>query len=84
MAYRRPAWAIYAIRFNWESVRGAFAIRKGGRVDNFRVLLLDDVMENGSDARRVCAGVVRSGCADRRWFDRRPRRSTRKPRCRTV
>jgi len=31
-----------------EPVRGAFAIRKGGRVDNFRVLLLDDVMTTGA------------------------------------
>jgi ComF family protein len=32
----------------WEEVRGAFAIRAGGRVDNLRVLLLDDVMTTGA------------------------------------
>jgi ComF family protein len=37
----------------WESVRGAFALKQGGRVDNSRVLLLDDVMMTGAtlDAR---------------------------------
>jgi predicted amidophosphoribosyltransferase len=28
----------------WEAVGGAFALRGGGRVDNLRILLLDDVM----------------------------------------
>jgi ComF family protein len=32
----------------WEAVRGAFAIRKGRRVDNLRILLLDDVMTTGA------------------------------------
>jgi competence protein ComFC len=32
----------------WEAVRGAFAMREGGRVDNLRVLLLDDVMTTGA------------------------------------
>ncbi len=32
----------------WEAVRGALAMRKGGRVDNLRVLLLDDVMTTGA------------------------------------
>ena len=31
-----------------EAVRGAFAIRKGRRVDNLRILLLDDVMTSGA------------------------------------
>jgi predicted amidophosphoribosyltransferase len=30
------------------AVRGAFAIRLGGRVDNLRILLLDDVMTTGA------------------------------------
>lgn len=32
----------------WEAVRGAFAIREGRRVDNLRILLLDDVMTTGA------------------------------------
>jgi predicted amidophosphoribosyltransferase len=37
----------------WEAVRGAFAIREGGRVDNLRVLLLDDVMTTGATLRAL-------------------------------
>jgi hypothetical protein len=32
----------------WEAIRGAFAMRRGGRVDNLRILLLDDVMPTGA------------------------------------
>jgi competence protein ComFC len=32
----------------WDAVRGAFAMGSGGRVDNLRVLLLDDVMTTGA------------------------------------
>jgi predicted amidophosphoribosyltransferase len=32
----------------WESIRGAFALPEGGRVDNSRILLLDDVMTTGA------------------------------------
>ena len=32
----------------WESVRGSFALKEGGRVDNSRILLLDDVMTTGA------------------------------------
>jgi len=31
-----------------EAIRGAFAIHHGGRVDNLRILLLDDVMTTGA------------------------------------
>jgi len=31
-----------------EAIRGVFAIRKGRRVDNLRILLLDDVMTSGA------------------------------------
>jgi len=32
----------------WDAVGGAFAIRQGGRVDNLRILLLDDVRATGA------------------------------------
>jgi ComF family protein len=50
----------------WESVRGAFALRRGGRVDNLRVLLLDDVMTTGATldacSRALGAAGAKSVC----------------------
>lgn len=44
----RPAKHLLGYEERWEAVRGAFAMQKGGRVDNLRVLLLDDVMTTGA------------------------------------
>ncbi len=44
----RPEKHLLDYEERWESVRGAFALKEGGRVDNFRVLLLDDVMTTGA------------------------------------
>jgi predicted amidophosphoribosyltransferase len=46
----RPEKHLLHFEERWEAVRGAFVIRDGGRVDNLRILLLDDVMTSGSDA----------------------------------
>lgn len=44
----RPEKHLLDYEERWESVRGAFALKQGGRVDNSRVLLLDDVMTTGA------------------------------------
>jgi predicted amidophosphoribosyltransferase len=44
----RLAWRGLSVTERWESVRGAFATKIGSRVDNLRVLLVDDVMTTGA------------------------------------
>jgi ComF family protein len=44
----RPEKHLLHFEERWEAVRGAFVIRDGGRVDNLRILLLDDVMTSGA------------------------------------
>jgi predicted amidophosphoribosyltransferase len=45
---RRPGPEKHLLDYEWESIRGAFALPEGGRVDNSRILLLDDVMTTGA------------------------------------
>jgi competence protein ComFC len=60
----RPEKHLLPKEERWEAVRGAFALGKGHRVDNLRILLLDDVMTTGAtlDActRALCEAGAKS------------------------
>jgi ComF family protein len=60
----RPAKQKLTRHERWESVRGAYAIRERARVDNLRVLLVDDVLTTGATLDS-CARVLRKAGAAR-------------------
>ena len=47
----------------WESVRGALALKEGGRVDNSRILLLDDVMMTGATLDACSRALADAGAS---------------------
>lgn len=58
----RPEKHLLHFEERWEAVRGAFVIRDGGRVDNLRILLLDDVMTSGATLD-ACSRALRQAGA---------------------
>jgi len=58
----RPEKHLLHFEERWEAVRGAFVIRKGRRVDNYRILLLDDVMTSGATLD-ACSRALRAAGA---------------------
>jgi competence protein ComFC len=58
----RPDKLRLTVRERWRTVRGAYTIRKGLRVDNLRVLLLDDVLTTGATLD-ACSRALRSAGA---------------------
>jgi ComF family protein len=58
----RPARLVLSRKEHWESVRGAYATRKGLRVDKLRVLLVDDVMTTGATLD-ACSRVLKDAGA---------------------
>jgi len=58
----RPEKHLLRSEERWESVRGAFAMRTGARVDNLRILLLDDVMTTGATLD-ACSRALREAGA---------------------
>ena len=58
----RPDKHLLHFEERWEAVRGAFVIRDGGRVDNLRILLLDDVMTSGATLD-ACSRALREAGA---------------------
>lgn len=60
----RPPRLHLSRRERWASVRGAYAISKGVRVDNLRILLVDDVMTTGATLDACARALKRSGAAE--------------------
>jgi len=58
----RPEKHLLHSEERWEAVRGAFALREGGQVDNLRILLLDDVMTTGATLD-ACSRALREAGA---------------------
>lgn len=58
----RPEKHLLRKEERWEAVRGAFALGKGHRVDNLRILLLDDVMTTGATLD-ACSRALRDAGA---------------------
>ena len=57
----RPAQLLLSRRQRWESVRGAYAIRAGVRVDKLRVLLVDDVLRTDATLPASSRPLLRAG-----------------------
>jgi ComF family protein len=58
----RPDKLTLTLRERWRSVRGAYAIRQGRRVDKLRVLLVDDVLTTGATLD-ACSRALKQGGA---------------------
>jgi competence protein ComFC len=58
----RPEKHLLGYEERWEAVRGAFVMRAGRRVDNSRILLLDDVMTTGATLD-ACSSALREAGA---------------------
>ena len=59
----RPDKLRLTMRERWRTVRGAYAIREGTRVDNLRVLLVDDVLTTGATLDACSRALRRAGAA---------------------
>lgn len=60
----RPPKLLLTRAERWKSVRGAYAIREGVRVDNQRVLLVDDVMTTGATLEACARALKKAGAAE--------------------
>lgn len=59
----RPDKLRLTLRERWRSVRGAYTIRQGLRVDNLRVLLVDDVLTTGATLDACSRALRKAGAA---------------------
>ena len=60
----RPARLVLSRSEHWESVRGAYATKEGLRVDNLRILLVDDVMTTGATLDACSRALKKAGAAE--------------------
>lgn len=60
----RPPKLLLTRAERWKSVRGAYAIREGVRVDNQRVLLVDDVMTTGATLEACARALKKAGASE--------------------
>ena len=60
----RPSRLVLSRSEHWESVRGAYAIREGSRVDKLRILLIDDVMTTGATLDACSRALLAAGAAE--------------------
>jgi ComF family protein len=60
----RPAQLILSRTERWSSVRGAYATRVGVRVDNLRILLVDDVLTTGATLDACSRALKKAGAAE--------------------
>jgi predicted amidophosphoribosyltransferase len=58
----RPEKHLLSHDERWDTVRGAFVMQSGTRVDNLSILLLDDVMTTGATLDS-CASALRTAGA---------------------
>jgi ComF family protein len=59
----RPDKLRLTMRERWRTVRGAYALRQGARVDNLRVMLVDDVLTTGATLDACSRALRRAGAA---------------------
>lgn len=57
----RPPRLLLSRRERWLTVRGAYEMRKGARVDNLRVLLVDDVFTTGATLDACARALKKAG-----------------------
>ncbi len=59
----RPPQLVLSRAEHWGSVRGAYATRKGMKIDNLRVLLLDDVLTTGATLDACSRALKKAGAS---------------------
>lgn len=59
----RPEKLRLTVHERWSTVRGAYGVRQGARVDNLRVLLVDDVFTTGATLDSCSRVLRRAGAA---------------------